>query len=242
MPRMPRFARHVIPDVPYHVVQRASHQAFILDQDDRRAMLMSLLTEWSEREQIRVAAVAVMGNHFHLAADSPTPEGMSRFLGCACAEFSRFLNSLMRKRGPNWQGRFWAAPMDQAHAEAAVAYIERNPVAAGLVTEAAQWRWSSAAFHCGTGPKPAIITADYRPAGTTPRAWREVLARPTEDAVRARIRAATSSGRPLGGDAWAERMAAVLGLPPKRPRGRPRLGEAKVGTGVPGTHLHSPDG
>ena len=242
MARMPRFARHVIPDVPYHLVQRASHQAFILDGDDRRAMLMSLLTEWSEREQVRVAAITLMGNHFHLAADSPTPEGMSRFLGCACAEFSRFLNSLTRRRGPNWQGRYWAAPMDQAHAEAAVAYIERNPVAAGLVPTAAAWRWSSAAFHCGAGPKPSIITTDYRPAGTKPHAWREVLSRPTEDGMRARIRSATSSGRPLGDDAWVDRMAALLGLPPRRPRGRPRREDAKIGTGVLGTDLHCVDG
>ena len=219
---MPRFARKVIPGVPYHVVQRASHQEFILASVRERATLTAMLVDWRERTGVLVGAIVLMGNHFHLAASSPTPDALGQVLGRACAEFSRFRNALLGKRGPNWQGRFWAAPMDPEYAANTVAYIERNPAAAGLVDDPADWGWSSAAHHCGRGPKPSIITADFRPPDTTCRDWHRRLREPTDERVRAEIKSATSCGRPLGGSEWKERMEAMLGVPPQRPRGRPR--------------------
>jgi putative transposase len=38
-------------------------------------------------------------------------------------------------------------PMDGAHLMAAVRYVEQNPVTAGMVARAQDWRWSSAASH-----------------------------------------------------------------------------------------------
>ena len=219
---MPRFARKVIPDVPYHVVQRASHQEFILDSERLRATMMSMLMEWRERTGVAVGAFVLMGNHVHLAASSPTQDALGQMLGRACAEFSRFRNALLGKRGPNWQGRFWAAPMDAAYAVDAVAYIERNPAAAGLVEDPTDWPWSSAAHHCGLGPKPAIVTADFRPPDVSCRDWHRLLRQPTDERLRSEIKAATSCGRPLGAAEWRADVEAMLGLPPHRPRGRPR--------------------
>ena len=47
--------------------------------------------------------------------------------------------------GHVWQGRFKAFPVEQdAHLLTVLRYIEQNPVRAGLVTRAEEWRWSSA--------------------------------------------------------------------------------------------------
>ncbi|MEN6319598.1 MAG: hypothetical protein ABFD82_12675 [Syntrophaceae bacterium] len=43
---------------------------------------------------------------------------------------------------------------------AAVRYVERNPVRAGIVKEAWEYPWSSAAFHTGTVQEAGIISPD----------------------------------------------------------------------------------
>ena len=112
--------------------------------------------------------------------------------------------------------------MDPAYAIDALAYIERNPVAAGLCEVASDWKWSSAAFHSGLGPKPKLITTDYRGPLAAPREWSERLRRESAPDFRQLLRQATSTGRPLGPDSWKARIEEALGLGPARPRGRPR--------------------
>ncbi len=218
---MPRPRRRVIPGVPYHIVQRASHKEFILNDEVDRAVFMKILLEWREQTGILIAAYVLMGNHFHLAGVSPTPNALARFMGNACSEFSRYLNAKSGRRGPNWQGRFYAAPMDPAHAVAAVRYIERNPVVAGLVCNAWDWSWSSAAFHCGVGPRPRLLTLDLRPPGTNEARWREMLGEDMNPALVARLREATTAGRALGAKDWVAGINEALGQDAPRARGRP---------------------
>ena len=222
MRRMPRRARKAIPGVPYHIVQRAAHQRFVLESDADKAVFLSKLVGWCKEEGVRVGGFVLMNNHFHLAAESATPTGLGRAIGNACAEFSRFINARLGRRGPNWQSRFWSAPMDPAYAIDALAYIERNPVAAGLCEVAPDWRWSSAAFHCGLGPQPELVTADYRGPLATATAWRERLRGESTPEFRQKLKFATSTGRPLGAESWQAQMEAMLGIGPGRPRGRPR--------------------
>ena len=52
-------------------------------------------------------------------------------------------------RGYLFQGRFVSCVLDEKHLVAAVRYVERNPVRAGMVKEPWTCRWSSAGFHVG---------------------------------------------------------------------------------------------
>lgn len=54
------------------------------------------------------------------------------------------------------------------------------------------------------------------------RDWAAWVNRPQTAAEEAAVRRAITHGRPLGSDAWATRVERRLGLPPLRPRGRPR--------------------
>ena len=46
--------------------------------------------------------------------------------------------------------------MDDAHLMAAVRSVELNPVAAGMVARADDWRWSSARSHLAAGGPQTI--------------------------------------------------------------------------------------
>ena len=56
-----------------------------------------------------------------------------------------------------FQGRFFSCPLDEQHGLAAIRYVERNPVRAGLVEEAWEYPWSSAGFRVGERKTDALV-------------------------------------------------------------------------------------
>jgi putative transposase len=231
---MSRPKRVVIPDLPYHIVQRASHQRFILDDSASRAILMKSLVSWQIRTGMKFASFVLMGNHFHLVGTSPTPNALSSFMSNVCAEYSRYYNAVAGRQGPNWEGRYFAAPMDAEHTLRAIRYIEQNPVAAHLVDLAWEWPWSSAAFHSGMGPQPQLVNLDLRPANITPKEWRDILTTRDSEDFRARFKAATLSGRAFGEETWAVKTNLSMG------RSSRRAGRPKRATPLPLTPVAQP--
>jgi putative transposase len=223
---MPRRNIPILPGIPHHVTQRAAHGVHILEGAGPKAILVDLLAEWAERLRVVIDAFVIMDNHFHLSATPPDEDALGKMLGNATQALSRWLNLESGDVGPNWQGPFYAAPMDEAHAVAAARYIERNPVAAGLVERAWDWHWSSAAFHAGIGARPRLLGATAQPGGLAPAAWADALGAPLPAGLIDSIHSASSGKVLLASADWVERTEASLGKRIRpRPRGRPRADE-----------------
>jgi len=72
----------------------------------------------------------------------------------------RYSQYVIRRRkmcGHVWQGRFYSTILDEVHVYAAVRYVEKNPVRAGIVEKAEEYRWSSAKEH-GKGSSDGIVS------------------------------------------------------------------------------------
>ena len=116
--------------------------------------------------------------------------------------------------GHVWQGRFKAFPIQKdAHLLAVLRYVERNPLRAGLVERAEDWRWSSLSAR-------GLLSASPVERG---RGWAaRVNAAESESELDA-LRRSVRRGAPYGTGAWVQSTAARLGLEASlRPRGRPR--------------------
>ncbi|HEX2889871.1 REP-associated tyrosine transposase [Vineibacter terrae] len=93
----------------------------------------------------RVLAWCIMPNHVHMMIEQM--EGHR--LGDVVGSWKRFsalqANRILGRQGPFWQTEYFDRFIrDGGHYHAAIAYIENNPVKAGLVEQAAHWLWSSA--------------------------------------------------------------------------------------------------
>jgi putative transposase len=86
-----------------------------------------------------------MRNHVHILAIPRDEDGLARALGRAHNDYSRWFNMRRGSNGHLWQNRYFSCPVDERHQWEALRYVELNPVSAGLTTQAADWRWSSAA-------------------------------------------------------------------------------------------------
>lgn len=185
----------------------------------------SRLLEESRREcDVLLFAYCLMPNHWHLLARPLTDVALSRFLHrltlLHAQRWHRRRGTI--GRGHLYQGRFKSFPIGgDKHFLTVVRYIERNPLRAGLVEHAQDWRWSSLGAR-GQSPagKPRVELAPL--PIPLPGDWLQMVngvePRPDLDAIRGCLR----SGRPYGAKPWTRAAARRLGVraEPVR-RGRP---------------------
>jgi putative transposase len=94
--------------------------------------------------------------------------------------------------------------MDEAHLHAAVRYVSLNPVRAGLVARARDWKWSSVRAHLA-GKDDGVVTV--APVLERVGRFAAFLAQPfDEDAEYGPLRRAETTGRPVGGEDWLQRL------------------------------------
>ena len=90
------------------------------------------------------------------------------------------------------------------HLLAVLRYIERNPLRAGLVERAEDWRWGSLYWRTQGVPEQHSLLADSLvPLG---RLWREHVYEPQNEAELAAIRRSIPRGEPFGGEGWQKKV------------------------------------
>jgi putative transposase len=216
---MARLARIVIPSVAHHVTQRGNRRLPVFFNDDDRRLYLDLVREGCAAAGVQCLAWCLMDNHVHLVLVPQDADGLRAALGEAHRRYTRHVNFRQGWRGYLFQGRFASYPMDDAHLMAAVRYVELNPVAAGMVAMAEDWRWSSARSHvAGRRAKDDPLT-DVAALGAHVPNWRAMLrhgldaggASAAGESVSEAIEARLRTGRPLAGQEWIARQEAALG-------------------------------
>jgi putative transposase len=103
-------------------------------------------------ERYALHAFVVMPNHIHMlvSPNIPLPQLTKTLKGFTAKRANQML---ARTGNPFWQEESYDHLVrDRAEWERIKFYIEQNPVRAGLVKEASQYRWSSAGWATGRSP------------------------------------------------------------------------------------------
>lgn len=221
---MPRVARVVIPGCPHHVTQRGNNRQDVFFTDDDRRAYLKILREQCERFGLGVQAYCLMTNHIHLVATPATEESLAKAVGRTNWRYAQHVNRSHGRSGHLWQNRFYSCPLDEQHFWTAVAYVECNPLRAGVVRIAWDYAWSSAAAHVGDRDRSGLLDlGQWREWLPRDGDWREALSRPREAGAFEQIRGATMVGRPLGSDHFIAKLEKVIGRRLRRlPVGRPK--------------------
>jgi putative transposase len=221
---MPRHPRSCPAGFVYHIWNRAAGRLRLFKKDGDYLAFHRVLLEAHRRHPIRILDWCLMPNHWHF---SVYPEADDQV-----TEFFRWLTHTHSMRwhashgavsiGPLYQGRFRSLPVERdAHLATMLRYIERNPLRAGLVRRAVDWRWGSAAIRAD-GPEDLRALLSEWPIEVR-RDWNRWVDQPQTAAEEAAIRMAIRRSRPFGSEDWAARMARKLHLQHTlRPRGRPK--------------------
>jgi putative transposase len=191
-----------------------------------------VMVEANERHPIRILSYCVLSNQWHFVV-WPEEDGQ-------VTDFFRWLahTHAMRWRvsrrtvgyGHLYQGRFRSFPVEcDEHLLSLCRYVERNPLSAGLVRTAQQWRFSSlwARMHGDDEIKTLLSPWPVK----RPKDWTARVNAALSAKELGRIRVSLERGRPYGRDVWIKRTVEELKLEHTvRPEGRPRkLGETAGG-------------
>jgi putative transposase len=177
----------------------------------RRAYL-ELLAEHAVANRLRILAYCLMTNHVHIVALPETEGSMANTFRHAHGRFSQYWNTEQGRTGHLWQNRYYSCPVEEAAVNRVIAYVENNPVRAGMVERAEDFEWSSARAHLGfVGPGP-MLDREWWEARWPGPGWRRCLAEPAARAEDLRaIREATYTGRPLGSREFVAGLEQQLG-------------------------------
>ena len=204
---MARIARVVVPGLPHHIVQRGNRRQSVFFSDGDRKTYLDYLGIYARPAGICLWAYCLMDNHVHIIAVPSGEDSFARGFAEAHRRYTCMVNLREGWRGYLWEGRFKSYPLSEAHLYAAMRYIERNPVRAGIVAKAWDYPWSSAKAHVSRQNDPLLeesfVTSEIKD-------WKGFLSR--EDAQDARLmKMHANSGRPLGDDSFIETVEKLTG-------------------------------
>ena len=140
---VPRKPRDESAGAIHHVYARGNDRMAIFEDDRDRVAYLALLGDVVLRMGWRCLAYCLMPNHVHLLVETPEPNlgaGMCRLQG----EYARRFNARHDRVGHLFERRYGSTRVkDDPQLWTVVAYIARNPVAAGLCDRPELWRWGS---------------------------------------------------------------------------------------------------
>ena len=138
----------------------AGHGACWLRQPDVAALVEGAMRHF-DGDRYRLLAWCVMPNHVHALIETSEGFPLADVLHSWKSFTSRKVSNLIGRVGPFWQREYLDRYVrDAEHYQTVVAYIEGNPVKAGLAKVKTEWPWSSARFRATPGS-----------AGVSPASW-----------------------------------------------------------------------
>ena len=219
---MPRAPRLVTPGSTVHVVARCNNREFSFTTPEDFTVLLAHLREWVRTYEVTLYAYTLMSNHVHLLLQAPEHDALGRPVRWLLTETAKAFHKIRARRGHFWERRYRACLVeDDVYALAALRYLDRNPVRAGLVEDPILYPWSScAAYACGTPSQVITFHPSYlalSPSAKVRQRHYQTLLTPSADSRADAREPRWSSQRAVGSPTFVSRY--VL-----RRRGRPRIG------------------
>ena len=223
---MARLPRLTLAGYPHHIILRGNNrQAIFMDMADFHRMLALLQTHAIE-QGVQVHAYVLMSNHLHLLLTPLQNDSLPKMMQAVGRTYVLYFNKRHGRSGTLWEGRYRSALIQtERYFLACMAYIDLNPVRAGMVTQAADYPWSSHGHYIGR-QNEAWLTPHpmYWEMGNTPFAREAAYAAMIQSGIDQKqqhaLTSSTLSGWALGEDGF------VAGLQKQTAR---RVNPAKAG-------------
>lgn len=230
---MPRKRRICPPGLPVHVVQRGNNrQACFADEADRKAYA-NWLGEAAAKYAVSIHAWVFMTNHVHLLVTAAMPDGISHCMQYLGRHYVRRFNYRHQRTGTLFEGRFKSSVVQsREYLLTCQRYIELNPVRAGMVSDPADFTWSSYRAHAFGklvgmwSPHP-----EYLALATTPlqrRAiYRQFVQAQSAERLVTDIREALNKGLVLGTERFKAELEQLTGQRQRPAKRGPKPGESR---------------
>lgn len=209
---MGRAPRSAMGNIIYHAINRANGRVSIFQKDKDYEAFEQILVEAKKKFPIRILAYVLMPNHWHFILYPYHNEDLSDFLRWVTLTHTQRWHAHYHNVGYGhvYQGRFKSFPVEEDNYLIQLCrYVERNPLRAGLVEKAEDWKWSSLWKRLfGTEKEKELL--DPWPVEASENYLQLVNNIEAEDTL-FNIRTSINRGAPLGSMDWVKSISQLLG-------------------------------
>ena len=229
---MARLPRLTLPGYPHHVIQRGNNRQAIFAKTADYQRLLDLLDDNARQFEVAIHAYVLMSNHFHLLVTPQTSDGLPQMMQAVGRRYVRYFNDSQQRSGTLWEGRYRSTLIQtDRYLLACMAYIDLNPVRAGLVAQAADYPWTSHGHYIGrqmdkmVTPHPLVWALGNTPFARE-AAYAELVQAGINPVQQSALTQATLSGWALGKpDFVADLQKRTQRRVAKGQAGRPQAGK-----------------
>ena len=166
---MPRQARIIILNFPYHILNRGNNKEIVFFDDEDFRFFLRQVKKYKEKFGVKIYHYCAMPNHYHFLAEPQTGESLPKFMHALELVYAQYIQRKYDKVGHIWQGRYKNPIIEKEDYLAQCGYyIEDNPRRAKLVKNLKDWPWSSYQFYAFGKPDPIIdVDPEYLKLGAT---------------------------------------------------------------------------
>ncbi len=159
---MPRKPRQLLDGAYYHLIARGNNRRFVLAVPEGFQTFTQLLADAKAKYPWRLFHYCLMSNHVHLLGHLTHGADLPKLMQYLLFEYSRWYRKTINYVGHLWQGRYKSPLIDRdSYLLECGRYIERNPLCAGLVERAEDYRWSSYRYYALSALDPLIDEDPY---------------------------------------------------------------------------------
>jgi len=214
---LPRNSRLCPAGLPIHVLQRGNNRQILFTSDTDIKAYANWLREAAGNYGIAVHAWVFMTNHVHLLLTPASSNAISRCMQSLGRNYVRFFNYRNQRTGTLFEGRFKSCLVQSGeYLLACQRYIELNPVRAGLVSDPADYTWSSYRAHAlGHAVKMWQPHAQYlelsHNRAARMSAYRQLFAQELGQDLTSDIRDSLNTGLVLGNERFQREVELLTG-------------------------------
>lgn len=226
MARLPRLGPL---GIPQHIIQRGNNRQVCFASEQDMAVYANFLEEYAQQYSVSIHAWVFMTNHVHLLATPNDVEAISNMMQALGRRYVRYFNREYQRSGTLWEGRFKSSLVQsETYSLQCQRYIELNPVRANMVSDPADYVWSSYQSNA-LGKKIALYSPhdEYLRLGKNAEqreeVYRSLFRAHVDDKLIEDIRSAANKGLALGDDRFKQELEVLCGRRVRPAKmGRPR--------------------
>lgn len=127
----------------YHIILRGINRQRIFEDDEDRLKLIGDFAKYKEISQCRIFAYCFMDNHIHVLLQE-SKEPISMMIQRVSSSYVNWYNRKYERCGHLFQERFKSEAVEtDQYFLTVLRYIHQNPIKAKIVSDAADYKWSS---------------------------------------------------------------------------------------------------
>ena len=216
---MPRRIRLCPAGIPQHIVQRGNNRQACFTSDNDIKAYAHWLYEASSMFGVQVHAWVFMTNHVHLLMTPTQEQAISRCMQYIGRYYARYFNYRCKRTGTLFEDRIKSHPVQTSmYYLIGSRYIELNPVRAGMVSDPADYQWSSYAAHA-LGKEIRMWTphVEFERLGSTQRvrqiSYRQLFETELDSKLISEIKCAQETVFVLGTEKFRRQFEVLTGQP-----------------------------